>query len=207
MSHFDDDQYDMDAAWGASADDPTPGMAPGPGDFGHPSPTMTRFLADLHTLGEGPAPEPTAELAALFAGVSSLDAARARRGPLGRHRVGLVIAAVAVSTAGLTGLAAANTQLPQPAQRVVSRVVNDLTPFHVDPSRPPAPTPAPHPSTPAEDSPPTHPDPAGATSSEPRDSESAGAPDGSDTAGDSSPGADRGSAGGASGEDGADSGG
>jgi hypothetical protein len=33
-----------------------------------------------------------------------------------------------------TGVAAANDSLPRPAERVVSRMVNDLTPFTIDPA-------------------------------------------------------------------------
>jgi hypothetical protein len=191
VSSFDDHLNEMSAVPGIPADGPTAGNAPGSGEFGDPSPVVTQFLSDLRVLGEDPAPAPSAELAALFAGASSLAVARARRSTLARHRVGLAIAAIAVSTAGLTGVAAAHDSLPQPAQLVVSRVVNDLTPFHVDPSRangpateqrshPPATRPTesePNQSEPNQ-SEPVQPGQGSDTAPEPGDSPTSGAPNG-----------------------------
>jgi len=166
MSSFDDDLSEMSAAAGIHSDGSIAGNSQGSGEFSDPSPLVTQFLTDLRALGDGPAPPPSDELAALFSGASSLTAARHGRSVFARHKVGLVIAAAAMSTAALTGVAAAHDRLPQPAQTVVARVVNDLTPFHVDPSHGHVP-PATHPSGPAAT--PTHTEP-----SEPAESEPAG---------------------------------
>lgn len=102
---------------------------------------VTRFLAELHSLGEGPVPAPTPELQAMFDGASSAPPRRPRRprAPLVR-RAALVAAAAVIGTT----TAAANHTLPQPAQRVVSDVVNTLTPFHINggDGLPPRPAPA-----------------------------------------------------------------
>jgi hypothetical protein len=84
---------------------------------------------DLRALGETEPPTPSAEVAALIAGAPR----PALRHPYRRAaaRVALVAAAV---LAGLV-VAAANHGLPQPAQRVVSNFVNDLTPFEIGPDR------------------------------------------------------------------------
>lgn len=206
MSCFDDDLDEMGAAAGLHGDGSIAGDSRGSGQFADPSPLVAQFLRELGALGDGPPPAPSAELAAVFDGTASLSAARRRRSTLRTHRVGVAIAAAAISTAALTGVAAANERLPQPAQTVVARVVNDLTPFHVDPShlpaahhpkRPPAPrttavsrptetepteieTTGPQPGQPGPTS------PAPAEQSEPGDSQATG---GSATAGDA-PGAE-----------------
>ena len=168
MSSFDDDLSEMSAAAGIHSDGSIAGNSQGSGEFSDPSPLVTQFLTDLRALGDGPAPPPSDELAALFSGASSITAARQGRSVFARHRVGLVIAAAAMSTAALTGIAAAHDRLPQPAQTVVARVVNDLTPFHVDPSHVP---PVTHPSGPAAT--PTHVEPSEPAESEPAGSEPA----------------------------------
>ena len=168
MSSFDDDLSEMSAAEGIHSDGSIAGDSLTSGEFSDPSPLVTQFLTDLRALGDGPAPPPSDELAALFSGASSITAARQGRSVFARHRVGLVIAAAAMSTAALTGVAAAHDRLPQPAQTVVARVVNDLTPFHVDPSHVPAP-PATHPSGPAAT--PTHTEPSEPAESEPAESQ------------------------------------
>ena len=169
MSSFDDDLSEMSAAEGIHSDGSIAGDSRGSGEFGDPSPLVIQFLTDLRTLGDGPAPLPSDELAALFSGASSMTAARHGRSIFARHRVGLVIAAAAMSTAALTGVAAAHDRLPQPAQTVVARVVNDLTPFHVDPSHAHVP-PATHPTQSPTESEPTESEP---TESEPTESEPA----------------------------------
>ncbi|HEV7205178.1 MAG TPA: hypothetical protein VGN18_11245 [Jatrophihabitans sp.] len=163
------------------------GQAPAAGDPGAAeSAAVTRFLDDLRSLGEGPAPEPSPELAALLAGVPTLAAARRHRPRIVR-RVALIAAAVVAGTT----LAAANHQLPAPAQRVVSNVVNDLTPFHID-----NPHPVPTPTTPAvtptpTTKPPTHVAPPPERSSE--DTPEPGAPHSSTEAGDEGAGGSGGS--------------
>ena len=97
---------------------------------------VAQFLAELHALGQCAAPTPSAELTALLGGA---------RPP--RRRALRVVArtAVAVAAAVLASVvAAANHDLPSPAQRVVSNVVNVLTPFHIEPPGP-APAPTQHP--------------------------------------------------------------
>jgi hypothetical protein len=100
---------------------------------------VTAFLADLRALGQREPPTPCADLAALFAGASPIGIVRRRRaGRSRRRRMRFAVAAAAATTIGLTVVAAANDKLPQPAQRVVSRLVDVLTPFHVDPAAAPA---------------------------------------------------------------------
>jgi type IV secretory pathway VirB10-like protein len=147
MSPGDDDLYEMSGVdeIGAAADAPG---APAPGETA----AVTRFLTDMRALGEAPAPTPTPELAALLDGAVPLDAVR-------RHLRRALVRAVLVAAAIIVAVtvAAANHSLPQPAQRMVSNVVNELTPFHIDPVLPaadpvlpPAPTrrPAPSPKPP-----------------------------------------------------------
>ena len=91
------------------------------------SPALAQFLSDLRALGTGPAPQPSAELDAyLGRPASELDVRRHRR-----HRRAAVVAAAAACTVTLTGVAAAADVLPGPAQRMVSRVVNDTTGLHL----------------------------------------------------------------------------
>lgn len=111
---------------GAGLDDGTGGME-----------LVSQFLAELRHFADEPAPPPSAELAAVFAGATSLTATALapRRPDRGRRRRNaLLAAAVSVAAVSVTGVAAANDTLPQPAQRVVSSWVNDLTPFHIDES-------------------------------------------------------------------------
>lgn len=91
---------------------------------------VTRFLTEMRALGEVPAPEPSAELAALLAGATPMTLYRRRA-----LRVVLRTAVVAALMLSALVVAAANHSLPRPAQRVVSNVVNDLTPFHIDSDR------------------------------------------------------------------------
>lgn len=98
-------------------------VARGPADTA----AMTQFLAELRDLGTGPAPEPSPELAALLAGAAPLGPTRRRR----HRRAVLVSAAVAAAVVASTGVAAARNDLPAPAQRLVSTVVDRLTPFHI----------------------------------------------------------------------------
>lgn len=102
-----------------------------PGDAQEPD-EVVGFLLALRALGESPAPAPTPELAALIGGAVAI-----RNHPYRRHAVRALLAAAAL-VAALVG-AAANHSLPQPAQRVVSNLVDNLTPFHIDPGSPPPP--------------------------------------------------------------------
>lgn len=86
---------------------------------------IAHFLGELRSLGEAPAPAPTPKLDAIFAGAVPLRRRR-RSGPVARRAV---LIAVAVIAGVVT--AAANHTLPAPAQRVVSNVVNSVTPFHI----------------------------------------------------------------------------
>lgn len=100
---------------------------------------VARFLVALRSLGDAPAPAPAPAVAALIGGAVPIRSRAMRRAAL---RAGLGAAAVLAVLVG----AAANHSLPQPAQRVVSNFVNDLTPFDIAPNQPPAapttPTPA-----------------------------------------------------------------
>ena len=111
MSPFDDDLDAMTTGAGGAA------------------PLIGQFLVELRAFGDGQAPTPSAELSAAFAGATVL---RGRR----RRRLSLIAAAAAVLL--VVGVGAATTRLPQPAQSLVSRLVNVLTPYHLDPAREPA---------------------------------------------------------------------
>jgi hypothetical protein len=89
---------------------------------------VARFLTELRALGEGPPPPRSSEVSALISGVQLLHRHRAYRVVV---RTALVAAAL---VAGLV-VAAAQDGLPQPAQRVVSNVVDNLTPFQIAPDR------------------------------------------------------------------------
>ena len=120
MNGFDDDWTEMTStagadSGGAGAQPPTPAA-------------VTMFLSDLRELGEGPVPEPSPELAAFLGGVVPLAPARERRRVRRRH-VALGVAA-SILVAGTGGVAAAG-RLPAPAQRLVSDVVDHLTPFTI----------------------------------------------------------------------------
>ena len=71
MSSFDDDLSEMSAAEGIHSDGSIAGDSRASGEFSDPSPLVTQFLTDLRALGDGPAPAPSDELAALFSGASS----------------------------------------------------------------------------------------------------------------------------------------
>jgi hypothetical protein len=143
-------------------------------------PEIRRVLAGLQACVPASAPEPSVELLAALAAVRAAAAGdssasdssasgssgsgssglvrlgdrprRAARRPGYRRTVlaGALTVAVALPA---TGVAAANDRLPRPAERVVSRMVNDLTPFTIDPATDlPTPThpvraPIPRPST------------------------------------------------------------
>ena len=104
---------------------------------------LAALLGDLRQLANGPVPTPTDELAALLSqGLPGISSAR-RRARRRKIVAGVVIGGVA--SLGLTGVAAANDRLPGGAQNVVSQVVDDLTPFHVEHKQTPT-IPAPTPS-------------------------------------------------------------
>ena len=94
------------------------------------------FLIALRALGDAPAPPPTQAVAALIGGGVPVRLHPYRRAAV---RAGLVAAAMIAALVG----AAANHGLPQPAQRVVSNVVNHLTPFDIGPGKSAAPPTAP----------------------------------------------------------------
>lgn len=109
---------------------------------------LTGFLADLRALGEGPAPDPTPDLAAMLGGAVPL-ATRRRSRHAALVRRTMFTAAVTVAGLVLVSVAAASRVLPAPAQRVVSNVVNFATPFHIDPDPGGAPPTIPPTTTPA----------------------------------------------------------
>jgi hypothetical protein len=104
---------------------------------------LAEFLGELRQLGDGAAPAPNEDLAALL--TNGLPAIRIAGRRSRRHKIAAGIVVGGIATFGVAGVAAANDGLPNGAQGVVSRVVNDLTPFHVDST----PTPPPPASTPA----------------------------------------------------------
>jgi len=110
-----------------------------------PEPLAGALLA-LRGAGGRDAPAPSAELAALLGGPVVVDEL-ARRRRAARLTFGVVLAGTATLT--LSGVAAAHDALPGPAQRVVTTIVNDLTPFSIDVPRPSRPTPAHVPVVPA----------------------------------------------------------
>ena len=146
-----DDFDDMDAQGVRPGAGGTSGGLGGAGD------DVTRFLTELRALGDGPPPEPSAELAALLGGATPLLSRRAL------VRTALRTAAVAAILLGVLVVAAANHSLPAPAQRVVSNVVNVLTPFHIGRDHPqpviepPRPGDKPRPVVPSHRPTPTHP--------------------------------------------------
>jgi hypothetical protein len=103
----------------------------GPDGLNGDAAALTRFLTELRSLGEGESPAPTPELEAIFAGATPIPARR-RRVARGARRA--LVAAAAV-VAGLV-IAAANHALPATAQRVVSHVIDSVTPFHIDSGQP-----------------------------------------------------------------------
>lgn len=142
MSPRDDDVYEMssDQVTGGPADTARPRSTDGTSVDGtdmdgiEGSELVTQFLAELRQFADEPAPPPSAELAALLGGATPIQFGAARKGSKGRHRRNVaVVTMVSVAALSATGVAAANDSLPQPAQRVVTSVVNDLTPFHINP--------------------------------------------------------------------------
>jgi hypothetical protein len=112
---------------------------------------LTLFLHELRLLGNVEPPEPSDEVAALLGAPHSLAARRALRVLV---RSGLVAAALALVLVA----AAASHSLPQPAQRVVSHVVNVLTPFQITPRKATEPlVPAPPRVVPTTSAPASHP--------------------------------------------------
>ncbi|NYI46582.1 hypothetical protein BJ993_003662 [Nocardioides aromaticivorans] len=92
-------------------------------------PAMRDLFAELSALADRPTPAVGDELAALFAGATPLAAARSRRNKAAKTGlIGLVTAGILAG--GVTAAAAAN-ELPTPAQRIVSRVINTLTPLEI----------------------------------------------------------------------------
>jgi hypothetical protein len=89
---------------------------------------LAAFVEQLRGLAEGPVAEPSVELAALLAGPNAEVAPLRRRRRLTLNRLAAAAAAVIIVVGG----AAAQRELPEPAQGVVSDVVDQLTPFHVD---------------------------------------------------------------------------
>lgn len=122
-----------------------------------------RFLLELRALGEGEPPAPSTELAALLGGATLLGPRRPVARIVARNATAATATAAAVAA---IVVGAANHDLPQPAQRVVSHVVTVLTPFditpdnHIAPTPTLAPTPTKHPVAPGEDdsSPPANPE-------------------------------------------------
>ena len=123
------------------------------GDMTAIDPVSAQFLDEMRALADFDAPAPSDELEQLFA--SSLPLARrgrvepahgARLGGSdgsGAYRHPLLTAAAAVVAAlALLIAGAAAHRLPAYAQRLVSNVVNNFTPFHIDPVRAPAPQPS-----------------------------------------------------------------
>lgn len=97
-----------------------------------------QFLADLRQLGAGPAPAPSAELAAMLSGgPPGVATVVALPGPHRRPGLGGAgLARTAVVAAALLAalvLAGMNHALPPVAQQMVSRVVDVFTPLHIDP--------------------------------------------------------------------------
>lgn len=100
---------------------PAAGEAPATDD------DVTRFLTELRALGDVAPLPPSPEVAALLA------EPRPRFGRRRALHLAVRVAAAVVILVGVLGTAAANHRLPGPVQQMVSRVVNDLTPFHITP--------------------------------------------------------------------------
>lgn len=121
-----------------------------PDEMTVPDPVLAEFLHDVHQLADVPAPVPSDELEALFASSWPLgERGRAPALSLRPLRRLLVPLAVAASVVALLVAGAATHELPAPAQRLISDVVNAVTPFHIqpDPRHVPS-TPAPPPGRP-----------------------------------------------------------
>ncbi len=99
---------------------------------GDPADPLTGALRALRGEAGRVAPEPTPALAELLGdGPPPDELGRRRRAA--RITIGVVVAGSA--TLALSGVAAAHDALPDPAQRVVTDIVNDLTPFHIGPGQ------------------------------------------------------------------------
>lgn len=169
----DGDEMSIEPGEDNAATDPTV-----PFDDPTQSDVLVHFLADLRAFGDGPAPVPSGDLAAVFDGALPLAPALRRRGQVtGRHRHrAALVAAVSVGVLSVTGVAAATGGLPGPAQQYVSRIVNDLNPFRVDSPHTTPPVVATTPGEPSDGTPDDPPD-SGAQSppsSEPGDGASTG---------------------------------
>ena len=111
-------------------------------------PDLAAAFAAVRALGAGPAPAPSVALAAVFSGGLTPAAAQPPR-PRNRRRVaGTIAAALALMSGSLVGAATANA-LPPAAQRVVSAVVQRLTPLHLPDPEPDEPTAPRSPAAPA----------------------------------------------------------
>jgi hypothetical protein len=90
-------------------------------------------LYELLDLASRPAPSPSGELAALLQ-VDDLMRHRWAR----KHRTGLIVLGVVGALGlGATGAAASNLQFRELAQDTVVTLINQYTPFHVDPPKRP----------------------------------------------------------------------
>ncbi len=115
-------------------------------DVGAPRERLAQALREVSALGRGVAPRLPPALAAALAAARRGQDRRARRR---RHLTAGVLTA-GLACVGVTAASAADV-LPVPAQRIVSRVLDRLTTFHVPERRvPPRPVPAgsPRPSAP-----------------------------------------------------------
>ncbi|WP_207081517.1 hypothetical protein [Nocardioides sp. S5] len=100
----------------------------GPHDEALNDPVLSVLFTELRAVADRPAPPVDTELAAVLAGAIPLAVARDQRSRTARTAIiGLVTTGI---LAGGLGAAAAN-ELPPPAQRIVSKVVNGLTPFNI----------------------------------------------------------------------------
>lgn len=90
------------------------------------NPRLAQLLLQARSIAHAPAPEPSAALAALLAGPATAPQVIVH--PRWRRRLATVAVVSVGSSAALVGAAAANV-LPQHAQQVVARVVNDVSPL------------------------------------------------------------------------------
>ena len=112
-------------------DDAVEALLTGHGDAHDP---LTSALAALRRTAVRPAPTPRAGLAELLAAGSVVDELTAHRTRTGVKL--FVVAAGVAATLTLSGVAAANDALPDPAERVVTDVINTLTPFNIGNAEP-----------------------------------------------------------------------
>jgi hypothetical protein len=104
---------------------------------------LTGVLVALRAEADRPVPAPSAALAELLANGAPEEDELGRRRRVGRTVLGVIVAGG--TTLALSGVAAAHDALPGPAQDAVTSIVNDLTPFHIEPKKA-TPTPRPAPS-------------------------------------------------------------